>query len=295
VAANAVMLLGIGLVVALVVIAVVEIIKHWKSIVHGVEEAWDAVYRAVSKAVSAVVNFVKSHWQLLLAILLGPIAVAVLEIAKHWATIKKDAAKLWSDVERVTISGLDNIRHWIASKFDQIRHQIASWGDDVLHWFEGLPGKIGHALASLPGLLFDAGKKAISMLINGLKSIPVVGTMISIAGDIADHLPHSPAKKGPLSGSGSPDVAGQNIARMLTAGLASGRPGVQAAMAHLTSGGMGSGGAGMAGAGAGGTVTHVVQLQFAGGSDDLLTRWFREKVRTVGGGSVQRAFGIGTG
>jgi hypothetical protein len=224
---------------------------------------------------------------------------------------------MWGDVERRAKTGVTNtvnmVKGWAQDIWNlagQVHQKVVAfienmWGDlerrtvtgvsNVVRWFESLPGKILGALGNLGSDMFSAGEHAISMLINGLKSIPVVGTMISIAGDIADHLPHSPAKKGPLSGSGSPDVAGQNIARMLTAGLASGRPGVQAAMAHLTSGGIGSGGAGMAGAGAGGTVTHVVQLQFAGGSDDLLTRWFREKVRTVGGGSVQRAFGNGTG
>jgi hypothetical protein len=53
----------------------------------------------------------------------------------------------------------------------------------------------------------------------------------------------------------------------------------------------GAGGTAAGGAGAaGGNFTFTI----AGGSDDLLTRWFRNQVRVLGGGNVQRAFGTGT-
>ena len=53
--------------------------------------------------------------------------------------------------------------------------------------------------------------------------------------------------------------------------------------------GTGSGSAAAAAAAANNKMT----LSIASGSDDLLTRWFRQQVRIKGGGSVQKAFGIG--
>jgi TP901 family phage tail tape measure protein len=192
VVANAAMLLGIGLVVALVVAAVVLIVKNWGKISAGAK----AAFHDVLSVVDSTISWVKGHWPLLLAILTGPIGLATLFIVKHWDQIKDGASDLLGD---------------------------------LIRFFTGLPGKIWSALGDLGRMMFNAGKSAISMLISGLKSIPVIGTMVSIAGDIADHFPHSPAKRGPLSGSGSPDVAGRNIPRMLAQGIAAGTPQATAA------------------------------------------------------------------
>jgi TP901 family phage tail tape measure protein len=231
--ANAVMLLGIGLIVAAVVLAVILIVKNWGKI----SAAAKAVFHDVLAVIDSVIAWVKSHWPLLLAILLGPIAVAALEIAKHWKQIKDGAADLLGD---------------------------------LIRFFESLPDRILHSLDRLGSMMFSAGKSAISMLINGLKSIPVIGTMVSIAGDIADHFPHSPAKRGPLSGAGSPDVAGRNISRMLATGMLAARGTVAAASAQVAGAASLGGHAGTVGsslalsavgsASGGGTATIVIDV-----------------------------------
>ena len=50
--------------------------------------------------------------------------------------------------------------------------------------------------------------------------------------NIKDHLPWSPAKRGPLSGRGSPIIGGANITRQLAEGLRQTRP-VEDAMGEL--------------------------------------------------------------
>jgi phage-related protein len=263
--------------IAGLVIGIVELVKHW----HDVASAFDKVRHEVAKIADGLRHDV----------------AAVFDKIRHdiasWASwLPNEIRHAWDLVWSQTVSGLDNIRHGIASKFDQVRHDIASWGDDVIHWFEGLPGRIMSGLGNLGTLLYNAGKSAISMLINGLKSIPVVGTMISIGQDIVDHLPHSPAKKGPLSGSGSPDVAGRKIVSMLASGIASGAPEVQAVMQRVTGtvqarmSGAAAGGAG----GSGGAVTVTHQLEFSNTSGDLFLRWLRQTIRTKGG-NVQAVLG----
>jgi TP901 family phage tail tape measure protein len=48
----------------------------------------DDVWKWLKGAVVVTINFVKDHWQLILAALTGPIGLAVLAITKHWDAIK---------------------------------------------------------------------------------------------------------------------------------------------------------------------------------------------------------------
>jgi hypothetical protein len=61
----------------------------------------------------------------------------------------------------------------------------------------------------------------IQGLINGISSMvgSVGGTIGSIASTIRSYLPFSPAKTGPLSGSGNPELAGTKIGSMVADGI----------------------------------------------------------------------------
>lgn len=315
--ANAVMLLGIGLIVAAVVIAVVEIVKHWKSIVHGVEEAFDDVKKAVSTAVSAVVDFVKAHWQLLLAILLGPIAVAVLEIAKHWDTIKSDASKFASDVTSTISKFGSDVLKFFERMFDDVTSaerrgisvimaDVKKWFDDfvsteerglanIVSWFEGLPGRIISAISSLAGMLEKAGENAITGLLNGMKSM-ITGALGTVEGwghDLANALgaPFGIHFSEPSEAT-QMIKAGRNIPAALVKGITSGAPAVRSAMAGLA----GSAAASSAGSlaiasGAVGGANAKVAFDFSGSTQDKFTQAIRQAVRVIGGGDVQKAFG----
>lgn len=90
------------------------------------------------------------------------------------------------------------------------------------------------AVMQLVPKLFEAGKEIIKGLIRGIGSmVGAVGRAIGdIAGKIRDALPFSPAKEGPLSGSGSPDRAGAKIGEMLAGGLTSTTPELKRAAAR---------------------------------------------------------------
>jgi len=228
--------------------------------------SWIENFGKVGAAVAAVVDWIRSHWPLLLAILTGPIGLAVLYIVDHW-------------------------------------HQITSGAEDmvgkVVSFFEGLPRRILSAVGDLGSLLFSAGERVIEGLINGITSqIGEVGSAMSgIVGEIKNFLPFSPAKKGPLSGSGSPDKSGLSITRMLAQGITSGTGNVSSAMARVTAAVAGAGaGSGLALAGAGGGAwAMTVTVQKTGDKliDDIM-EGIRLEVRHKGGGgpqSVQKALG----
>jgi hypothetical protein len=123
---------------------------------------------------------------------------------------------------------LGNVGHALGNVERAVDGSISA----VVRFASSIPGRIKGALGNVGKLLFQAGKNIIQGLIDGIKS--QVGAIASAIGNVAqtirDHLPFSPAKVGPLSGKGSPFIGGQNIARMIGEGIASGRPGAGAGM-----------------------------------------------------------------
>ena len=165
--------------------------------------------------------------------------------------------------------------------------------DVLLRWVGGIPGRINSALGGLPGMLFRAGVHAMESLIDGLLSM--VGKLGSVMGSIASKVAGffglSPAKEGPLSGGGAPEIRGQHFAQDIAAGMLS-RSGAVAAAAQqvaqaaaVTS--AGSGGNAVAGGrgGYGGAPVVLQLMPAAGGSgiDALFMKWLQNAVRTQGG------------
>ena len=79
------------------------LVKTWDVIKSAASAAWNWIKNVITSAVSAVVGFVKAHWQLLLAILLGPFGIAVGLIITYclggeWTTASDEfqLGDLWS-------------------------------------------------------------------------------------------------------------------------------------------------------------------------------------------------------
>ncbi|MFD7016143.1 phage tail tape measure protein [Streptomyces sp. NPDC059928] len=296
---------------------------------------FEPVFHGIATVVGWVVDFIKGHWPMLLAILTGPIGIAVLLITKYWSQIKDAfstayhavvgvvtdmvvfvallpgriimavaslAARLftWATeaftkakdavVSVVTsllvwwvtlpnrilaaVSSLGSILwNWATSAFSQAWHAAVSIGGSLLSWVAGIPGRILSVLGDLGSLLWNAGANVIRGLINGINSMfGAVGHAVSgIVSDIKAHLPWSPAKKGPLSGSGAPEIGGRNITKLLAKGIDSGTGDIEAAMGRITgkaraslavgvSGGFGGGAGALAMAGGGATAPVIYNV-----------------------------------
>ena len=77
----------IGLVIAAIVGIVAALVLAYNKV--GWFKAFvDAAFRGISAVVGWVVNFIRNNWQTLLAILTGPIGLAVRLITAHWSNIK---------------------------------------------------------------------------------------------------------------------------------------------------------------------------------------------------------------
>lgn len=184
----------IGLVVvALVALVAALVIAYKKSETFRriVDAAFAAIKRVVVGAIRFVVDFVRSHWRLLVGILTGPIGIAVLLIAKHWDKIKAGAAAAWAKVKDIVraavtfipslirsswsaLAGLaaaawDNVRSRVSAGLDRIKTAVGNGVDRVVDYFHDLPGRIIRGVGNLGSILYQAGIDVIQGFLEGLK------------------------------------------------------------------------------------------------------------------------------
>lgn len=169
----------------------------WNGIVAVVKAAWAFIAAYVKTAIDTVKGVIKVGMDLIHG-----------NWSQAWADVKSTFSQVWSDLGRLASSGIGLVKSAIFS-----------------------------ALGGAGGWLVKAGQNIISGLISGITSmIGAAGNAISsVAQEIKDHLPWSPAKKGPLSGGGSPIIGGSNIVRQLAQGIQSAAPLVSTAMRAATS------------------------------------------------------------
>jgi len=231
----------------------------------NVRHAWDNVSHAIDNFRHATDNVVH----------------AIGNVIHAFGNIGHAAANVW----RAILWLSDHIRTFFTV-------DIPHWISNAVSWFHSLPGKIVGALSSLPGLLFSAGAHIISSLISGLQSR--VGTLMSvvhtIAGIVAGFFPNSPAKHGPFSGAGAPELRGAHISWALSQGMLSNLGMVSAASLRVANAAVpGAGRYGHPGAGASGGIT--INVTVSPGTAPNETARAIQKIllnlkRTNGGGAL---------
>jgi hypothetical protein len=166
-----------------------------------------AAFRLISSVITGVFNWVKSNWPLLLAILTGPIGIAVLLIVRHWDTIKNafTAVKNWIS-DRVGdivgfITGIPGrIAHTVSTMWNGLRNGITNaknWIEgrinDVVSFVTSLPRRIASSVAGAFDGIKNAFKSALNWVIRKwnafhLPSVHVPGTDINIGGMGLPHI-----------------------------------------------------------------------------------------------------------
>jgi hypothetical protein len=122
--------------------------------------------------------------------------------------------------------GLSGVETSAAQAFDNIKTSISNAVGNAVATIRGLPGRAADALGNLGSTLFHKGATLLQGFIDGIASkIPSladIGRMAVHA--LADFLPGSPAKKGPLSGSGYSLLRGQRMMAEFARGINMGVP-----------------------------------------------------------------------
>lgn len=205
------------LLITVTVALVTLIVTHWHQIVN-----------AVSTAISTVVDFVKSHWQLLISIILGPLGVIIALVVSHFTQIKNFISSVLSTVVGFVKARINDVINFfgflaslpgrVAAWFGRIKDGAVARLVAMINWVRGLPGRILGALGNLGGLLVNAGKNIVQGLWHGITSLAgwlkdkVLGWVTSvIPGPIARAL-----------GIASPSKVAAKLARWWPEGMAVG-------------------------------------------------------------------------
>lgn len=161
----------IVLIIIAVVALVAAVVYLWNTSA-TFREFWQLAWALIWGAIQFVWDWIKAHWPLLLAILTGPIGLAVLAIVKNWDKIKAAGLGVW-------------------------------------HWISDLPGKIAGALSGLGRILvgpFKWGFNQIAHLWNGsVGSLSFhIPSWVPGVGGRGFSMPNMPylAKGGVVTGSG---------------------------------------------------------------------------------------------
>src|SRR5690554_3256962 len=149
--------------------------------------------------------------------------------------------RLVEDRIRDVIKSANRIREFVnrvRDFFNQAVSAVRSRINRVVDLVRGLPNRIRSAIGNALNILRQAGRNIIQGLINGINSMigRIRDTISNVASEIRDFLPFSPARVGPLSGRGSPDLAGEAIGRMIALGIARQTPLVARATGTFLSG-----------------------------------------------------------
>jgi hypothetical protein len=126
-------------VVALLVGAIILAYKHSETFRNIV----DGAFRAVKTAAQFAWDWISGHWPLLLAIITGPIGLAVLAVAKHWDAIT---------------AGAQAVIGWFRSGWDVLKGIITAPIDAAWAVISGIFAKI---------------RAGVSAITSAVKSIPI--------------------------------------------------------------------------------------------------------------------------
>lgn len=195
-----------------------------KSIWSGIASVGKAIWGGIVAVVKGYINAYRT--------VITTVFKAVAKIISTvWKGIQTAAKAVWAAIVAVVkahvngvkaaINGIKAIVARIRAFFQQAKDAAVSRLVSLVSYVRGIPGRIKSALGNVGRLLYQAGKNVISGLINGIKSMvgKVASAISSVTKKIRDHLPFSPAKEGPLSGSGNPRISGRKIAEMLAQGM----------------------------------------------------------------------------
>lgn len=173
------------------------------------QQLWTVSWNWIKNAVSAVWDWIKANWPLLLAIITGPIGLAVGWVISHWDTLKQGTITAWNAVVGFikaipgkiaqfflnwTLPGLI-IKHWDSIKSNTVR--IAT---SMVTWVRGLPGRIISAISSLGSRLYSTGTAAFNRFrsaavnrgtsaVNWVAGLP--GRAVSALGHLGSYLYNS--------------------------------------------------------------------------------------------------------
>jgi hypothetical protein len=126
----------------------------------------------VAMAASATAAFIAENIATLGIITVIMLLVgAVIYVATHWKQTWALIVRIAKDTANWVKDAFVWLWHHLVTIFDDIKNAVVNAWNDVVSWLKGLPQKILDVLLAPDKLLFDIGKKIITGLWDGMKSI----------------------------------------------------------------------------------------------------------------------------
>jgi phage-related protein len=167
-------LLVIAAIAALIAIGIL-IVRNWDTIKAAAAAVWSFMVRAwnaILGAIRTAFNWIKANWPLLLAILTGPIGIAVALIVRNWDTIKSAIAAVFHFIRSIW-SGLLGI---LIAPF------TAAWGviSGVIERVRGAINSILSFASSVGHTIVEAIKAPINGIIRAWNALQIPGIHIDL-------------------------------------------------------------------------------------------------------------------
>src|SRR6266567_160733 len=244
----AAMLIGHSIIPDMLTAILTAFVTFFANIISGIA-AW------VAHIISVIINFVtamlvhiragitmiRAIWQNGWNALIALIVAFVVGVIVHILVLKAQAQAKFNEV------------------MTSIHTAITTGISKAVLFFKDLPGKIIAALSGLGNMLWNAATSAFQRFIDGIvsKIQSLKDTILGIVSWVANHLPRSPAKMGPLK---DLDKTGPAFINEIAKGIESGAPRLEVAL-NRAMGGMSSIPVRAGGGYGGGTATYNLILE----------------------------------
>lgn len=241
--------------IAALVAALILAYNHSERFRAVVDAVFGFLKKTVPPIIGFVVGFIRDHWKLIVGIIGGPIAIAVMLVVKHWNTIKSATQKVWNFVKSIVTTYLGAVKAVISTYFNLYKTVISTAWNAIKAVFtnawktyktivttaigaivkavSGIKSKLTGALAGIGTWLLQAGKDLIQGMINGVKQM--AGALVDSAkGVVGGAIKGAKSLLGINSPSRVFKEIGQWTIKGLIKGLRDGRSGVRDVMSDVT-------------------------------------------------------------
>jgi TP901 family phage tail tape measure protein len=204
----------------------------WNNIMGFLGGVLNWMASVIISTVNAIAGFWNGMWASISGFFMGIWNSIVGFLAGVWSSIFGTVASGVDSTSSVVSGGLNNVWSFFSSVWNNVIGFLGGvWNNivsgvsggigRVVGYFSGLGGQIMGAISGIAGQALAAGANIVGSLAQGISNGvgQVVGAIGGIIQTITDHMPHSPAKRGPLSGRGYTLYSGQKLVSDLALGM----------------------------------------------------------------------------
>lgn len=237
---------------------------------------------------TVITNVVVPAFQMIAAVLAGDFSGAWAAAKTMVSGIIEAWIRIFRELPAKAAAALSGLASALWSRIQEaggrFNEGVRQKRDEAIAKLREIPGMAKAALGNLGSILWDAGARLIGGLIDGVKS--KISSLKGTLGGITSMIPDW--KGPPETDARLLTPAGRSLIEGFQRGITAATPGLRDQLGGLTGAlpGMALAGAGGMSAGGG-----VVAVRVTVDGPESMTRLLRDITATVGGGSVQKAFG----